>query len=311
MSDDSKVSGGGRRLPGKGGVPSREANADPSDPSSLHSSSSLLWLNGAITPVAEARVSPASAGVLYGWGVFTTLGLRGGKPRAFERHWERLVAHAGRAAVPVERDATDVEAGLRELAGRLGLSDGRARITLLRGAGGPWREKEAGGDTLVFAAARAPRAARPLALTVSPYRLNTTSPLAGVKSTAFVEHLLALEEARGRGFDEALMLNERGEVAEGTAANVFWVRGGELFTPSLATGCLAGITRRLVLEVASRLRIRATEGGFPLAAVGEADEVFLTNSTWGLSPVGQFDVHRYGQAPLAARLGAEVDKLLG
>jgi branched-chain amino acid aminotransferase/4-amino-4-deoxychorismate lyase len=158
---------------------------------------------------------------------------------------------------------------------------------------------------------RAERSDAPLALTGSPYRVSTSSPVAGLKCTAYLEHLMALEEARGRGFGEALLLNERGEVVEATAANVFWIRDGELYTPALQTSCLAGVTRRLVLAAASRRRIRVVEGCFGLAAVREADEVFLTNSAWGVVPVGELDARMYGSSPLTRLFAADVEAVLG
>jgi branched-chain amino acid aminotransferase len=268
-----------------------------------------IWLNGAIVALADARLNPASAGALYGWGVFTTLGVAGARARAFGDHWERLAAHAARARVPLAWSREEVGAGLAALVAESGVVDGRARVTLLRAAGGVWTAPgEREGDAMVFVAERAARPAGPLALTVSPYRVNTASPLVGIKSTAYVEHLAALDEARGRGFGEAVMLNERGEVVEATAANLFWARGGELFTPSLATGCLAGVTRRFVLEAAARRRIRVTEGSYPLVALGEADEVFATNSAWGLQAVAELDIHRYAvPGTLLTTLAADVE----
>lgn len=271
-----------------------------------------IWLNGTVVELASARVSPASAGVLYGWGVFTTLGVAGGKARAFGRHWERLAAHAARARVPLAWTREEIAAGLGALLTESGIVEGRARVTILRASAGVWSAPSAReSDAAILVAARAAREPRPFTLTVSPSRINTASPLAGVKATAYVERLMALDEARGRGFDEAVMLNERGEVVEATAANVFWARGGELFTPSLATGCIAGVTRRYVLESAARRRVRVTEGSYPLAAIGEAEEVFLTNSGWGLQPVGELDIHRY-EAPgrLLTILAADVENAL-
>lgn len=276
----------------------------------------LVWLNGTLAPLAEARISPTSAGALYGWGVFTTLGVVGGRARAFDMHWERLAAHAARVGVEIGREPDEVERGIADLLAAGAVVDGRARVSVLRAEAGLWAASgpgvaAAGSDVIVLATRVAPRGARPFALTVSPHRVNTHAPTAGVKCTSYVGQLLALEEARARDFDEAVMLNERGEVAEATAANVFWVRDGELFTPSLATGCLAGVTRRLVLDSASRRRIRVTEGSFPLAALGDADELFVTNSGWGVVPVAQFDLHMYGRAPVAGLLATDVETLLG
>ncbi len=272
-----------------------------------------VWINGTIAPLAVARVSPASAGVLYGWGVFTTLGISGAKVRAFGAHWERLAAHASKARVPLEWSRTDVERGLGNLLAASGIAEGRARVTVTRSRAGFWGVDEGrDSDVTVMVGERPAGERKPLALTVSPFRLNTTSPLAGLKATAYVDHLVALDEARERGFDEAVLLNERGEVVEAGAANVFWSRDGELFTPSLATGCVAGVMRRFVLAAAAARRIRVTEASHPLAAIGEADEVFLTNSGWGLVPVGQFDIHSY-RAPgsMMTLLARDVETAVG
>jgi branched-subunit amino acid aminotransferase/4-amino-4-deoxychorismate lyase len=269
------------------------------------------WINGRIVPLVDARVSPASAGVLYGWGVFTTLAVREGVARAFGPHWERLSAHAARAHVRLAWERDEVEAGLAALVAASGVVEGRARVTIVRSAAGVWSApSERESDVVVLVAERPPRSDEPVAVTLSPFRVNTGSPLAGIKATAYVEHLVALDEARSRGFAEAVMLNERGEIVEATAANVFWARDGELFTPSLATGCLAGVTRRFVLEAATRRRVRVTEGGFARTAIADADEVFLTNSGWGLLPVSEFDIHRYGGAgPMLALLAPDVEAL--
>jgi branched-chain amino acid aminotransferase len=271
----------------------------------------MLWLNGSLVDEADARVSPLSAGLLYGWGVFTTLGVRGGRTRAFSHHWARLAAHAEKLRVAIDWDAADVEAGIATIVRAENVIDGRARVTVVRSAAGVWQP--AGGppsDVMVVAASVAPHEAAPLALTVSPYRLLSGSPLAGVKSTAYVGQLLALDEARARGFDEALMLNERGEIAEATTANVFWLRDGELFTPSLATGCLSGVTRRIVLEAARARRTRVVEGGFALSELRSADEVFLTNSTRGVMPVGELDMHKFTGGLATARLAEGLERLL-
>ncbi len=268
-----------------------------------------IWINGRVQSLVDARVSPASAGALYGWGVFTTLGVAGGAPRAFEAHWERLSAHAARAHVPVAWTRDEIRSGLAALLAASGIAEGRARITILRASAGLWRApSERESDAIVFVAEHVYRERKPLALTISPYRINTASPLAGIKATAYVDHLVALEEARAREFDEAVRLNERGEIVEATAANIFWARDGELFTPSLSTGCLAGITRRFVLDAATRRKIRVTEGSFPLSVLGDADEVFLTNSGWGLLQAAELDIHRYRvPGPMSTLLSEAVD----
>ena len=253
-----------------------------------------VWLNGDVVRLAEARIAPSSAGVVYGWGVFTTLGIASRQPLAFELHWERLVAHAARAHVDLRFGPDAIGEGLERLVEHADIDSGRARITVVRSSAGIWRTDDGGlSDALVFVTGRSARKDRPFTLGVSPFRINTGSPLCGVKTTAYVDHIMAIEEARSRGYDEALLLNERGELVEATAANLFWARDGELITPSLATGCIAGVVRRLVLEAAARVRVRVTEGSYPMNALGDADEVFLTSSGLGVAPVSEFQTHRY------------------
>jgi branched-subunit amino acid aminotransferase/4-amino-4-deoxychorismate lyase len=132
-----------------------------------------------------------------------------------------------------------------------------------------------------------------LALTVSPYRVNTLSPLAGIKSVNYLEHILPKEEARARDFDEAVMLNERGEVVSATVANIFWVTDGTVHTPTLSTGALAGTTRARVIELAGELSLPLVEGVYDLSDLGDADEIFLTSAGQGVGIVTTFDFHRY------------------
>jgi branched-subunit amino acid aminotransferase/4-amino-4-deoxychorismate lyase len=132
-----------------------------------------------------------------------------------------------------------------------------------------------------------------LALTVSPYRVNTLSPLAGVKSVNYLDHLMSWEEARARDFDEAVVMNERGEVVSATMANLFWVTTGTLHTPTLSTGALAGITRARVLALASELSVPHVEGVYDLSHLSDAAEIFLTSSGLNVAIVTTFDFHRY------------------
>jgi branched-subunit amino acid aminotransferase/4-amino-4-deoxychorismate lyase len=132
-----------------------------------------------------------------------------------------------------------------------------------------------------------------LSLAVSPYRANTFSPLTGIKSLNYLEHVLSWEEAQSRDFDEAVVLNERGEIVSATTANLFWAKNGTLHTPNLSTGALAGITRECVIELANRSFIPLLEGIYEMQDLTEADEIFLTSSSLGVAPVTTFDFRRY------------------
>jgi branched-subunit amino acid aminotransferase/4-amino-4-deoxychorismate lyase len=270
-----------------------------------------IWHNGSLLTLAEARLNPASAGALFGRGVFTTLAVREGRARGLALHWQRLIAAAERLAIPLRFADTDVAAGLRMLAERNGVVDGKARVTLLAGPSQPWPVEGAEtSDLFVFAEAAAPGTPLPRTLTVSPYRISSGSPLAGIKTSCHLPTLLALDEARAREFDDAILLNERGEVVETTSANVFWLEGNRLYTPSLATGCLPGIARRLLVEAAGDLKIALEQGNFQMGALRRAREVMLTNSLWGVIGVSQVDLHRYeAPGPVTRLLSGRVEQL--
>jgi len=213
-------------------------------------------LNNHLLEAAKARLDAVSASALYGRGVFTTVAVYKGRPFLWDAHWSRLLAHAELARLI---EANEVERG-------------RARVHLLaRTVRGRWRFEGggAGASDLLVMTADALAHPEPLSLTVSPFRLNTHSPLAGVKTISRLEHVLAWEEARSRDFDEAVVTNERGEVAGAVAANLFWVRQGTLHTPALATGAMAGTTRARVTGLAEELAVPTVEGAHTLHELGE------------------------------------------
>lgn len=273
----------------------------------------LIFQNDRIIGAADARVAPTAAGLLYGWGVFTTLRIYDGKAFAFDRHWKRLLLHAERAHIAPALDLKQAGRAFDKLIAANSVEQGRARLTLLRGDAGSWRV-EPGKETefLIFTSSEAPGARTDLTLTLSPYRVLSTALLAGVKQTAMLENLFALEEARARDFNEAVLLNERGEIVSAAAANIFWVQGDEVFTPSLATGCVSGITRHFIHEVTTRFKIHLVEGSFPVQRLLDAREVFLTSTAREVTIVSSFDAKHYNnkQARIAKLIGREFQKLV-
>ncbi|HEY6186614.1 MAG TPA: aminotransferase class IV [Pyrinomonadaceae bacterium] len=259
---------------------------------------SYVILNNRLVEATKARLMPISSGALYGNGVFTTLAIHGGRPFLWPQHWMRLVDHAGRAGVDCHSLVeADVEASLLKLIEANGVSEGRARITLFGGADrGVWKIKGLGQhrtELLIMTGEARRLGSDGPALTVSPYRINTLSPLVGIKSVNYLEHALSWEEARSRDFDEAVVMNERGEIASATMANLFWVTDGTIHTPSLGTGALPGVTRARVLSLASELSMPHVEGVYDLSHLSGADEIFLTSSGLGVAIVTTFDFHRY------------------
>jgi branched-subunit amino acid aminotransferase/4-amino-4-deoxychorismate lyase len=273
----------------------------------------LIFHNDRIVEAAESKIAPTVGGLLYGWGVFTTLRIYDGKPFAFDLHWKRLLLHAEKTRVPVPVDIKHAKRALEKLIAANSVEQGRARLTLLKGDVGPWRI-EAGRESelLIFTASEPLRVRGDLALTLSPYRVLSTSLFAGVKQTALLENLFALDEARSRDFNEAVLLNERGEIVSATAANIFWVQGDEVFTPSLATGCVAGVTRRFVHEIAIRWKLHVVEGGFPVQRLLDAREVFLTSTAREVAIVSSFDAKEYSNrhARIAKLLSREFQKVI-
>lgn len=267
-------------------------------------------LNYKIVEAQKARLPAITSATLHGRGVYTTVAIYGGRPFLWPRHWERLLAHAARAGVErTLHDETTVRDALARLIEENKVGRGRARVTILaRAVRGLWKMKSPDGlpsDLLITTGdARADTGEDTLALTVSPHRLNTLSPLAGVKSVNYLEQILGWEEARSRGFDEAVRLNERGEVASASMANLFWVADGTLHTPALQTGALEGTTRACVLDLAAGMSVPVVEGVYELAHLADAEEIFLTSAGLGLSVVTTFDFRRYtvGAGSVALRL---------
>lgn len=253
-------------------------------------------LNRRVLDASKARLPAVNAATLYGRGVFTTVAVHKGRAFLWDAHWTRLLAHAERAGVECDFGDNETAVMLARLIEANEVEEGRARVALLsRAVRGRWRyegEEGRASDLLMMTSEPWP-GPETLALTVSPYRVNSCSPLAGIKTVGNLERVIAWEEARARDFDEAVMINERGEVVSATTANLFWVKNGTVHTPALASGAVAGTTRARVLEMASDAAIPVVEGTHTLHELAEADEIFLTSSALGVSLVTSFDFRTY------------------
>ncbi len=246
----------------------------------------------------KARVAPVSSAMLYGRGVFTTVAIYNGKPFLWPDHWRRLKDHAERLDVDLtEANEDNVAEAIRKLVAVNQVQQGRARVILLARSGRDvWKTKKASArktDLLIMTGEPQKIPLAGMSLAVSPYRFNTMSPLAGIRSLNYLEQVLSWEEAQARDFDEAVMLNERGEIVSATMANIFWVKDGTIHTPTLNTGALAGVTRAAVINLASKQFIPVIEGVNELADIAEADEIFLTSASLGVAVVTTFDFRQY------------------
>jgi aminodeoxychorismate lyase len=261
----------------------------------------VIYLNRVMLEATKARVAPVSSAMLYGRGVFTTVAIYNGKPFLWPRHWQRLQNHAERLSVDTGgANERNIGEALQKLVAVNQVRHGRARVILLARSGRDvWKTKKESArktDLLIMTGEPQKISSAGMSLAVSPYRYNTVSPLAGIRSLNYLEHVLSWEEAQARDFDEAVVLNERGEIASATMANLFWVKDGTLHTPSLSTGAVAGITRGVVIELAEKQFIPVIEGVYELSDLTDADEIFLTSASLGVALVTTFDFRQYSAA---------------
>lgn len=245
-------------------------------------------------PAREAAVPARDRGLLLGDGLFETVRIYGGRMPLLARHLERLARGAAVLGIPVPPGIPGAAAATVEACG---VRDGSLRITLTRGPGPRGYDPPADPEPLLLIQAEpfarpepgpgpgSPSAPGPLAAAlVASIRRDPRSPLTGLKTTSALASVLARTEARAAGAAEAVLLSTDGHVAEGAATNVFWVRDGVLHTPSTAAGCLPGIARAVVLELARALGIPVAEGLFPPGSLAQATEVFLTSALLEVAP---------------------------
>jgi branched-chain amino acid aminotransferase len=255
--------------------------------------------NREIIEASKIRLPAASAAVFYGRGVFTTVAVYNSKPFQWSKHWLRLMENAKIIGVDLSEIAENQIAGaLSEIIGFNRVKQGRARISIFDlSAGGIWNIKSQRQNAFLITTADFRPTPSSCRLTVSPYPINSKSPLAGIKSCNYLENLLALEEAHNRGYDEAIRLNEKGEAASASMANVFWVRGEEIFTSSLETGALAGTTRSFILE-----NFRVREKKASLEELKKADEIFLTSAGLGVVRAESFEERNFTLSNIFPRI---------
>lgn len=250
-----------------------------------------VWLDGAVVEAADASIRVDDHGLTVGDGVFETLKSYGGRPFALDRHLDRLAASAaglGLAAPPPELFREAVAAVIDANGG----GDAVLRITLTSGPGPTGSGRGDAGPTVLVTMAPLPVWSTAAAVAVAPWRRNERGALVGIKTTSYAENVVALDWARRRGAEEALFVNLAGHLCEGTGSNVFVVVGGRILTPPLSSGCLAGVTRAVILESTG-----ATEADLTVDDLTAADEAFLTSTTREVQAIGAVDGRPLPPAP--------------
>jgi branched-chain amino acid aminotransferase len=238
----------------------------------------LVSFNNQIFDATNITVTAISSAALYGKGIFTTIAIHRGMPFLWEKHWRRLTDNANRIGLSISEFSEDsVLSSLNNLVEKLNISEARCRVTFFdESQPNLWSIDSAKKISLLITTADALKVSN-LKLTISPFRINSMSPLANIKSCNYLENILALENARENTSDEAIRLNERGEISSAIMANIFWTNAGKLFTPSLKTGCLAGTMRELVIENRDVYEVEQNIADFIF------DEIFLTSSGLGIA----------------------------
>lgn len=256
----------------------------------------FVSIDGVIALPAEAKLDALSRAALYGAGVFTTIRIYDREPFLLPKHWRRLESNAIALGIDLSSITESVvKRALKKLVEKNNVENGRARVTLFDTSSTDlWRYDCPGETAMLISTADSRTAPEKLRLTVSPYQINSTSPLKDIKSTNYLERLIAREDATQRGFDDCVQLNERGEVASASMANLFWLKDGKLFTPSLETGCLAGTTREFVIENHECEKVRVG-----LDELRNADAIFLTSAGYGIALVAEFDGQKLRSIPHA------------
>jgi branched-chain amino acid aminotransferase len=250
-----------------------------------------LLYHDEIHPVHDKLISPGQVGFLNGWGVFTTIRVYDGVMFAWERHWARISRDARKMHVPIPEDPEWLETQLYKLIEANQAYDATLRIAIVRNKGGmfegPNIEREF--DVVAFTRDVADWGGS-VKLGVIPQARHAANEFAGVKFISWAQNLAWYEQAHRRGLDEVVLLNERNEVSECTSANIFTVFGDRVFTPQLASsGCLAGITRDVLLNDIEVPGIEINEHVLLLADLQSADEVFITSTTREILPVSSVE----------------------
>jgi len=247
-------------------------------------------IHEASTPV----LSPGQVGLLAGWGVFSTLHVASGVLFAWERHWARMAKDAALMHVPLP-DAEYVRRGLLKLVEANKAYDATLRVVIVRNGGSIWEGPPTGrASDLIALTADLKDWGAGVKLTYIKQARHSSCVFAGTKILSWSMNLRWVEEAHEKGFDEVILLNERGEVSECTSANIFIAQGVKVWTPPLSSGCLPGVTRDILLHNIHPAGYVIGEKVLLPTEIYDADDVFITSTTRALLPVLEIDGRKVG-----------------
>lgn len=241
----------------------------------------IVFLNGKYMPLKEAGVPVSDPGFLLGYGVFETMRSFNNKIVRLREHLVRLKNSCGLLGIDLNWTLPQLQSAIQKTCALNGFNDTSVRLTLWRAFGGT--------GVLILAKKYIPypviKYKTGFSAGISSFSQDEKSFLAGIKTTNRILYKLSDAQARAKKFDEAVILNNKGYICEGTRTNIFFVKDKEMFTPSLECGCLDGITRGVIFDLAKQSAKRVLEGQFTPFDLYSADEAFLTNSLMGVMPL--------------------------
>jgi branched-chain amino acid aminotransferase len=268
-----------------------------------------VWVNGRLTRVDEPAVAALDHGVTVGDGAFETAKVDQGQVFAATRHARRLDRTLSGLGLPAADHDHLAEGVAAVLGAGPQIEFGRLRYSVTGGAGPLGSARADSPLTYIVTAGEQPRPPASASVAVVPWVRNERSAVAGLKTTSYVENVVALAYAKERGAIEAVFANTRGELCECTGSNIFVVRDGVILTPPLDSGCLAGITRAVTIEWCREDGMEVREEAMPVEVLGEADEVFITSSTKDVLAIHAVDDRTVEPGPVTARAAEVFAKL--
>jgi branched-chain amino acid aminotransferase len=266
-----------------------------------------VWKDGRIVDPADACISIADRGLLLGDGLFETMPVHRRRVFDLDAHLERLASGLNLLNLAGDVDLANLRAGIADYLAAEDMASAVLRVTITRGLGPRGLvSPETPCPTVLMTLSPMPAARKePLSLHISTVtRRNEFSALSRIKALPYLDNVLALQEAREHGADEALLLNTRGNIACASVANVFALRGGRLETPPISDGALPGTMRALVLQLAKEAGLAAAEKSLQVEDLAAVDEVFTTNSISRLTAA-----YKFNGKPLACRANGTLEQL--
>jgi len=251
----------------------------------------IIFLNNKFIPIKEAKISILEPGFLFGWGLFETMRLYRNKIVYFDEHLERIKFSSKLVGLRIPYPLQKLKKIIGKAVEKSGFKDAYVRLTLSKA--------KKGTDISVIVRKYTPYPAQKyrqgIRVTISSFRQDEGSFLARLKSANRLLYELSYSEAKKKGFAGSIILNSRGYISQGSRSNIFFVKDNALFTPWLSCGCLKGITRRVIFDLARKYKIRIYEGKFVPQDLYQADEVFFTNSLAGIMPVKSINAKFIGK----------------